>query len=387
VKERLAVVLSGGGARGAYEAGVLQWILSDLARRRAPLTIHAVCGTSVGAIHAAFLAAALDDPGRAAARIEDVWGSLRLDQVLRFRLRQGIGSWRILAGGAHGVGLFDPRALARLVGAAIDWPAVHSGVGRSVGALTVTATHLATGRPTVFLEAPRGFPLPAGAGGRVVARREPIGLAHVMASASIPVVFPPVAVGGELYCDGGLRLNTPLGPAIRLGADRVLVVGLHAVGIGAPELPLGRYPGASFLLGKVLNAFLLDHVAQDLENLQRVNDLLMDAEAACGPDAIRRMGVAAAARGRPVHRPIQALAIRPRTPLSEVAAHHLGTLRLVGRGAPAAAMLRATGLGEGTSGDLASYLLFDARYTTELMAMGREDAAARADEIRAFLHA
>ncbi|MEZ4237096.1 MAG: patatin-like phospholipase family protein [Myxococcota bacterium] len=386
MESRLAVVLSGGGARGAYEAGVLSWILEDAARRRAPLAIRAVCGTSVGAIHAAWLASAVHEPEAAARRLDEVWRSLQLDRVLRFRLRQGLGSWRILAGGSHGVGLFDPRALARLVGDTIDWRRVRQNLAEGVvGALTVTATHLPTGRPTMFLDAPPEHGLTAGTGGRVITRREAIGLAHVMASASIPVVFPPVSVGGELYCDGGLRLNTPLGPAIRLGADRVLVVGLHAVRDAAPELGPGRYPGASFLLGKVLNAFLLDHVAQDLENLERVNELLGDAMVACGPDAVARMSEAAASRGRPVHRPIQALTVRPSVPLSEIAAQQIRSLSWVGRGAATAAMLRATGLGEGTAGDLASYLLFDGGYAAELLDLGRRDAAARADEIRAFL--
>jgi NTE family protein len=383
---RPGIVLSGGGARGAYEAGVLQWMLEALARRGGTWSAHAVCGTSVGAIHAAFLAGALHDPAGAARRIGEVWSDLSIDRVLRLGPAQAAGLWRVALGGAAGAGLFDARPLSALVGRAIDWPHLHDNVRRGVvGALTVTATHVPTGRPVVFLEAPPEHPDPVGSGRRVVVRRAAVAVPHVLASASIPLVFPPVKVQGDLYCDGGLRLNTPMGPAIRLGSDRLLVIALNTAReeSGVPELGTGRYPGAPFLLGKMLNAFLLDHVAQDLENLDRVNRLLDDALA--GGATLERMAAVARERGEPVHLPIRATALRPSEDLGALAGEHLRKLSWIGSAPVVHALLKLVDVGEGTGSDLASYLLFDQGYTRELLALGREDAERNADAIHAFL--
>lgn len=379
-------MLSGGGARGAYEAGVLQWLLEALAKGDGRFAAHAVCGTSVGAIHAAFLAGALHDPAAAARRLGEVWADLSLDRVLRLGPAQAAGLWRVVLGGGTGAGLFDARPLSALVGRAIDWHRLHENVRQGrVGALTITATHVPTGRPVVFLEAPPDRPDPMGSGRRVVVRRAAIALPHVLASASIPLVFPPVAVGGDLYCDGGLRLNTPMGPAIRLGSDHLLVIALNTSReeSGVPELGSGRYPGAPFLLGKMLNAFLLDHVAQDLENLARVNRLLADAVA--GGATLEGIAAAARARGEPVHATVHALAVRPSQDLGELAGEHLRRLSWVGGSPVVHALLKLVDTGEGTGSDLASYLLFDHGYTSELLALGRADAERQGDALLSFL--
>lgn len=387
----LGMVLSGGGARGAYEAGVTSWLLDEWAREGSAPRLQSVSGTSVGAIHAAALAAFIHDPQGAAKEIDRVWATLAMDQILRFGPAQWVRASRLLLGGSKPGGLFDARSLRGLVKRAIPWDRISENLGTGrIGALTVTATHVPTGRPTVFFEAASGIAPPNGLGNRVMIKRGPIGLPHVLASASIPLVFPPVELAGELYCDGGLRMNTPMEPAIRLGADRLFVVGLNTVreDQGVPELGAGRYPGASFLIGKVLNAFLLDHVSQDLDHLQHLNQIVRDGREAFGERFDLEMSRVAAHRGDAALREIHALVIRPSEDLGVLAAERLKkeSFRLR-RGMFGYALLRILDAGEGTGSDLASYLLFDSGYAKALHSLGREDAANAGDRIRAFFGA
>jgi NTE family protein len=211
---------------------------------------------------------------------------------------------------------------------------------------------------------------------------------HVLASAAIPIVFPPVFIKADLFCDGGLRLNTPLSPALHLGADRVLVIGMSTHPESArPELAMGRFPGLSFLLGKVLDAFLLDHVNFDVEELELVNQTLRDGIEAYGPGFVERTNEVAVARGGAPRRLVEPLVIRPSEDIGERAAAYLRRERVwLGRQL-GKVLLRAIDVGEGAdSADLASYLLFDGEFARGLIELGRRDAAARHDELEAFLY-
>ncbi|MEZ4288706.1 MAG: patatin-like phospholipase family protein, partial [Polyangiales bacterium] len=254
----LGLVLSGGGARGAYEVGVLHYIFTDLAARegRAP-DVKVISGTSVGAVNGTYLAAAIDElPGGAAEMIR-LWQGLDLPDVLGFGLRQAAGLYRVLLGGNQARGIFDPGSLSRIVGQSIRWRKLRQNIkeGR-IRALAISTTNVPTGRPVLFVDAAPNVSIPASLGIHALVRRAKIGQHHILASAAIPLIFPPVEIGNELHCDGGLRLNTPMAPCIHLGMDRLLVIGLSSP--HSPDeasLQDGRYPGATFLLGKVLNAF------------------------------------------------------------------------------------------------------------------------------------
>ncbi len=384
----LALILSGGGARGAYEVGVLSYVFGDLAAAHGVPQLDFVCGTSVGAINGTYLASVLGDPISGVARLSGLWGELALGDVLGFGVSQARRVHRLVLGGHRGSGLFDAAPMGKLIRKGIDWRQLARNLRHGkLRALTVTATHVPTGRPWCFVDRAPGVALPFGLPRFVHVAAAHVLPQHVLASAAIPVVFPPVAIQSDLYCDGGLRLNTPLSPAIHLGADRVLVIGMNTAAEGQRrEVARGRYPGLPFLLGKVLDAFLLDHVRFDVDELERVNAMLANGVSAYGPDFIERTNEVAKARGAPARRIVRPLVVRPSQDLGRMAAALLRRERaklgqILGR-----TLLRMMDMGEGAdSADLASYLLFDGVYARELIALGRADAHAQRDEIADFV--
>ncbi len=382
-----AIVLSGGGARGAYEAGVLRYLYGEFARRHGEPKVDIVSGTSVGAINGAFLASVVHDSIPGIARLVDLWGSLDLNRVIGFGFGQAARLPQILSGGKAGAGIFDVAPLTKIVGQNMRWADLARNVRKGrLSALTISATHVATGRPWCFVDRAPGVELPSGMPPTMVVRGDRIGPQHVLASAAIPVLFPPVPVHGELYVDGGLRLNTPMSPAIHLGARRVLVVGLNAAS-STPVVPAfepGVFPGAAFLLGKVLNAFLLDHVNADYYELERMNRMIDDGIAIFGPDFVDKMNARAAEAGRPPRHRIHALAVHPSEDIGRMSAAHLRVHRarfgkFLGR-----TLLRLIDLGEGADADLVSYLLFDGDFARQLMELGESDTRKREDELARF---
>ncbi len=382
-----AIVLSGGGARGAYEAGVLRYVFGELRQRYGEPRIDVVSGTSVGAINGAFLASVIHDVGPGVERLNKLWSDLELDRVLGFGVGQAVRLPRVLSGGSDGAGIFDVTPLTKIVGQNLRWADLARNVRRGrLRALTISATHVATGRPWCFVDRAPDVPLPSGLPPTMVVRADRIGPEHVLASAAIPVLFPPVPVHGDLYVDGGLRLNTPMSPAIHMGARRVLVIGLMAAPT-APATPAfapGVFPGIAFLLGKMMNAFLLDHVNADFYELERVNRMLDDGMAIYGQDFVDKLNERAVTHGRAPRERIHALAIHPSEDIGRLAATHLRKHRarfgkFLGR-----TLLRLLDIGEGADADLVSYLLFDGGFARDLMDLGERDARAREAELARF---
>jgi len=365
----LAIVLSGGGARGAYEVGVLSYLYREFPQRfgRAP-KFDFVSGTSVGAVNSTALAATANDPATGMMLLTDVWLSQELSDVLHFNLRQATRLYRVWLGGELGAGIFDPTPLAKLISHKIPWrQLVRNLKAQRLKALTVSATNVRTGRSTVYIDRAAGVPLPT-SGARLIIQPSHILPQHVLASAAMPLVFPPVQIGNDYFCDGGIRLNTPTSPAIR-----------------RTELPLGRTPGASFLLGKAVDALMLDHIEHDIERMRLINDILADSAAATGPDFLERLNKVSAARGRPPRRFIGTFVLHPSVDIGWLAGEHLRNhspklSKIMGQ-----SMLRLLEVGEGRDADLASYLLFDGDFARILIDLGRQDAARRADELAEFL--
>ncbi len=399
---RTALVLSGGGARGAYEAGVLRYLRGELAEALgAQPRIDVLCGTSIGAVNACFLAALAHRPEDQGEALVDVWRSLKLEEVFHWSALRLAGlpiylwrqlratklrqlSWRISD-------FLWPEALSRVVERRVDWNRLHRNVreGR-LDALTVTATDLGTGRAVVFVEM-RG-PLPLWSRDPLVeARAREIGPEHALASSAIPLLFRPVRIEGSWFLDGSVRQNVPLAPAIRLGAERVLVIALRQQARAAPpERGNGvEPPTTAAQLGRILNALLLDHTDYDLERLRKINALVAQGRRAFGPAfaeslaAISEDGLAAPMRE------VRDLVIRPSRDIGLLARDHAERrVRRLRRGTLASRLLRraaadADAAGDGAA-DLASYLLFDQEYADELIALGWYDARQMRSELLEF---
>jgi len=388
---RVAIILSGGGARGAYEVGVLWYIFDELTRiLGAPPRIDILCGTSVGAINACFLAAHLGDPVLGLRRLVELWSELELTRVLGFGVRQVVTLPRVLLGGGEGYGLFDVKPMADLVQREISWRAVAKCLRRGMlRALTVSCTEVATGRTAVFMQASPGLTIPSAAPPRTLFKADRIGPPHALASAAIPLLFPPVRIDGELYLDGGLRQNTPIAPALRLGATHIFAIGSSREVRGRVVREAGyqqatRAPGAAFLLGKVLNAFLLDHIDVDIELLTRLNSVLVDGARAYGGQFIESLSDEARKRGGQEYRYVTCMRVRPSEDIGRLANDHLKRGRLRGDPILTKRLFNLLDLGVESEADLASYLLFDGPFCRRLIEMGRADAQARRDDLLEF---
>ncbi|WOI52349.1 patatin-like phospholipase family protein [Parvularcula sp. LCG005] len=370
-ERKSALVLSGGGARGAYQVGVIKALASLTKPGTQPFPI--LTGVSVGALNACVLAADGDDFPRAAAELEKIWRALSCDAVYRTDwramsgnilgwLRAAVFGW---AGARPPRSLLDNAPLRDLLDTHIDFARLNSTVGEgALKAFAITSSSYATGRAITFFKSERDIEQWQRA--RREGVRSNFSPDHVLGSSALPFVFPAIEHGGIYYGDGALRENAPLSAAIHLGCDRIFTIGARDLEPD-PEKPQAHpvYPSVGYLAGQMLDILFNDNADADIERLKRINStlaLLTDEQ-----------------RQNSHLRPIEIFAINPSTDIREIAGRHSHELP-----ASVKAILRVIGA-MSEPWVLPSYLTFEPGYIGELIDLGYADTMAQKAQWQAML--
>lgn len=376
-RRRVGLVLPGGGARGAFQAG----LLSRLGEEKLLSKVRIITGVSAGAINGAFLANHTGGLDQAAIDLADMWANLRTSRVLGtspIGLVGNVARWasQLLLGGTVPMpapeGLLDTAPLADLL---------HTYLGKGeeqfagltenlkngvLDAFAVTTTNYNTARAVTFAQQHPRAPHVEWHRPYREGRTARLTVEHILASAAIPVLFPAVKLGNSWHGDGSIRQTAPLSPALHLGADKLVILatsGLPAKAepVEGADLP---YPSPAQVLGVVLNAILFDHTSYDIQNLNRISELARQSRVA-NPNGMRE---------------IDTIVVRPSADLGAMAAAHERDL-------PRSLQYLTRGWGSkaGEGSDVLATVTFDHRYTARLVELGRMDADQCMDKLRAFI--
>jgi len=375
--KKLALVLSGGGARGAYQAGVLKYIAEAFPETQ----FQIMTGISAGAINTGYLANHTGTFREAAAGLLDCWRDLVHERVIRpestvsfiRRMMNSVDADSVAGAGDFNMsgrrGLLDPSPLRDYMmdklnarNGLLDGVSANIAAGR-LHALAVTATNYMTGQTTTFVH---GSSVDRWVRPNRIAISTRMEVDHIMASAALPVIFPAVYINGAWYGDGGVRMTMPLSPAVNMGADHLMVISTRydRSRVEADQPSVVGYPPVAQVIGILMNAIFLDVLDQDALMLRRINELITHV-----PRKHRR-GL----------RPIHMLLLRPSVDIGRLAGHHhphfSGAFRLLTRG---------LGSEQTKSADWMSMVLFERGYVDQLIEIGYDDARLQHDEIGDFL--
>ncbi len=409
---RTALVLAGGGARAAYEVGVLKYIFENMHQeglREVKFDIFS--GTSAGAINCCALACQNQDPSKAAANLVKLWSELTLQEVIQL----GVKNFSSLSGLIFGkrtkdsyphppslrpkaslhqpvAGILENRPLMDKLARTISWTDLQNNLASGcVTGIALCSTEVCTGRPVVFYQPGGGAKYMPGRDALKQERQVEVGLDHVMASASFPFLFPAYQIEGVCYTDGGLRQNTPINPAMRFKADRMLVVSLGCdmrtehtqARIGCR---LNPYPGIWFMLERMLSALLTDTLDDELRRLEMFNQLIQVGLDQYGQAYVDDINQVSMQHRNANWRIIRTCLVRPCQNLDDLAVEVLeekpDEMTLSGwQGRLLKRLLSASAL---VSSGFLSRIMFTPTYISRLISLGYKDAEKRRDELGAF---
>ena len=365
------MILSGGGARAAYQVGALRAILEQNPAERFPFDV--ICGTSAGAINAAFLAAQAHQPQVAITALYDAWSTIRADDIYdtgwwpvfsnlgRIMLSPFSSSQRIAPNS-----LLDSAPLRRMLSQWIDFDAIKRNIHAGyLNSLSITAMDYSDGDSVSFFASSEST--------RWERRYRrgcevELGVEHVMASAAIPILFPAVRIGERYFGDGALRQLHPMSPALKFGAKRLFVIGVSSPAAQSPEMIERRQPSIGQMAGHLLNREFIDNLDADIETANRFNSIA-NAIGAAQSEALNLQN-------------IETCVLTPSMHFNEIAVRFMSrqprSLRL---------LFNTLGLSKrGAGASFASYLMFDGGFCWELMQLGYKDAMQQKERVRAFLH-
>ena len=376
MEKRVALILTGGGARAAYQVGVLKAIAESMPRRaHNPFPI--ICGTSAGALNAAALAANAQSFRKGVQFLVNTWKGFHAHHIYRTDVVGVFNNTMLWLAGLlfsaiginklNRVSLLDNSPLVELLENMVPYEKIQENIDAGLlHALSITASGYGSGQSVTFYQGVKNL-LPWRRTGRVGVP-EQIEIKHLLASAALPFVFPAVLVHREYFGDGSMRQTAPISPALHLGATRVLIIGVTANGYNEhlARSDISEYPSLARIAGHALNSIFLDSIEVDLERVKKINELVKVM-----PDEIRE---------RANLRHVDVLVVSPSQPIEKIAERYVSempwTIRL---------LLRLIGAKRHSGGTLISYLLSERKFIRALINLGYQDALKRRAEILAFL--
>jgi len=376
MEKRIGLILTGGGARAAYQVGVLKAI-AEAMPRRAQSPFQIVCGTSAGALNAAALAAMAQNFRKGVQYLVNTWRGFHANQIYRTDVigvfnntvlwLAGLLSSAIGINKFNRVSLLDNSPLVEFLGNMVPYADIQKNIDAGLlHALSITASGYGSGQSVTFYQGTNQL-MSWKRTGRVGVPTQ-IEIKHLLASAALPFLFPAVLINREYFGDGSMRQIAPLSPVLHLGATRVLIIGVTLNGYNDQpgRSDINEYPSLARIAGHALNSIFLDSMEVDLERVNKINQLV-----AIMPEEMRKKANL---------RHVEVLAVSPSQPLEKIAERYASempwTIRL---------LLRLIGSRHQSGGILLSYLLSESKYTRALIDLGYQDALKRRDEIMRFL--
>ncbi len=371
--KKIGLILTGGGARAAYQIGVLRAVgelLGDAPSNPFPI----ICGTSAGAVNAASLAIRANDFAGGVRDLCDVWESFHAPQVYRTDLPGTLktgGKWLAaltLLYRNNPISLLDNTPLREMLERTMDFGRIQANIDAgALYAVAVTASGYTSGQSVTFYQG--GPDIEAWERTQRTGAARALNVDLLLASSALPFIFPAVKVHREYFGDGSMRQIAPISPALHLGADRVFIIGTGRQSTEPPRVRSNTYPSLAQIAGHALNSIFLDSLSVDIERLQRINRTLQ----CVSPERAEHLGVNL--------RRIDVLVMSPSEPIERIAARHVRSLPKTTR-----FLMRAVGAMNRNGSNLASYLLFEADFCRALIDLGYRDTLKRGDEVHAFLN-